>query len=202
MRENLAAFLVEVLDLGAVVADSANVESIRRMSHSRFTPNEVLVAFKDAQLRDTIIGRSGMLSEMVNKQENNRPTAGIRVVVPEHMRRVGKLLGEYGRRIRHKHKGTKHHIKFDDAEHCLFLNVKLQGDNFWSRVYEENAETWIKQMRREEASRLNKHLNKVGDEERTRPLSASSSRHLSAANLGAKKKTASWTGKASQEPME
>ena len=76
----------------------------------------MLVIFKDVAVRETVIGSSGMLSEM-HDPVTKRSTAGIRVDVPAFLRGEEKILEEYGRRIRAKHgKGTKHHLKFDDGE--------------------------------------------------------------------------------------
>ena len=108
------------------------VEMIRRTTSNRSSPNEVLVLFKDSIARDTVIGNSGMLSEMIDRSKNNRPTAGIRVVIPQHLKGVAKLFEEYGRRLRAKHRGAKHHTKFDDIDRGLFLNIRLREDQTWT----------------------------------------------------------------------
>ena len=145
-----------------------------------------------------------MLSEMVNKEENNRPTAGIRVAVPAHLKQTEKLLNEYGRRLRIKQRGTKHHVKYDDGEMCLYLNVKLRDEERWSRVYEEDAETWVKQLRREESARLNKKLNSADREEesslRLLPQGLGPSRMgLMGGKSTTRSKKNNWTGGAEEE---
>ena len=100
-----------------------------------------------------------MLSEMVDTV-TRRSTAGMRIEVPGFLKTQFKVLDEYGRKLRARHKrGTKTHVKFDDAEMVLFLNVKLKDENEWSRVYSENAATWLKQMKREDSENLGRRLN-------------------------------------------
>ena len=84
------------------IAREQSIEKIRRHSTNKFSPDEVLVIFSDIMTRDTIIGSSGMLSEMQDK-ETLRPTAAIRIDVPEYLRADRKTLEEYGRRLRSVH---------------------------------------------------------------------------------------------------
>ena len=57
------------------------IEKIRRLGSTRFFNNEVLVIFKETSVRDTVIGSSGMLSEM-HDPSTKRSKAGIREDVP------------------------------------------------------------------------------------------------------------------------
>ena len=107
-----------------------------------------------------------MLSEM-HDPTTRRSTAGIRVDVPGYLRGEEKILEEYGRRIRAIHgRGTKHHIKFDDGEATIFLNVRKAGDSQWSRVYAENAREWVQQMRRDDAEAIGRKFNKATEKEK------------------------------------
>ena len=144
-----------------------------------------------------------MLSEMVDRSNNNRPTAGIRVLVPQHLRGVGKLLEEYGRRLRQRHRGAKHHIKFDDVEKSLFLNIRLKEDKTWTRVYQETAENWVRQQRREEAASLNKRLSSLPIESPQSGFpSAAGPFQALAGTATTKKKTSTWTGGNASKLME
>ena len=101
-----------------------------------------------------------MLSEMHDPQ-TNRSTAGIRADIPDFLRSTEKVLEEYGRRVRALNgKGTKHHVKFDDGETTIYLNLRKSGDERWSRVYAEDARRWVQQMRREDAERVGKRFNR------------------------------------------
>ena len=61
---NLVDFLVNVLALPKTVVNGGSIEKIRCLGPTRLFPNEVLVIFKEIAVRDTVIGSSGMLSEM------------------------------------------------------------------------------------------------------------------------------------------
>ena len=127
------------------------------MRHYR---DEVLVVFKDVGTRDTVLGSSSMLSELHCK-DTNKSTAGMRIDVPEHLRGAEKILEEYGRRVRAMHgKKTKYHIKFDDGDLTIYLSIRLDLDEYWTKVYEDNARTWVHQLRREDAERVSNRFNR------------------------------------------
>ena len=124
-----------------------------------------------------------------------------------------------------KYKGTKHHIKFDDGESTIFLNIKKVGDVAWSRVYTEHAREWVKKMRNEDSEKIvqkfhqkeqkidfllpatnNEHSlsrssgmgggSSEGVELGDEDGSTSGGLPRSGAWMGAKKKASKWTGKA------
>ena len=160
MMENLLDFMRKVLELLVSACTKENIVSIRRLGHTRFAPNEILVVFADAMTRDSVIGSSSNLAGMVDKAKGNAPTAGIRTVVPNHLRSIEKQLSDYERRLRGKHgKGTKTHIKFDNGDRTIYLNVRLKDDSSWSRVYPEFARNWLKQLKNSDAEELNKKFN-------------------------------------------
>ena len=100
--------------------------------------SEALVRFVDNNTRDLVMGAAAMLAPYVNAE--GKPTAGIRIEVPSHLRGDFRLLFKFGQILRTRHgKGTRRHVKFDDALGCLFLNLKLPGDATWSRVLLEVA---------------------------------------------------------------
>ena len=104
-------------------------------------------------------------------------SAGIRTVVPAHLRSIEKQLSDYGRRLRGKHgKGTKTHIKFDDGDRSIFLNVRLRDDQAWSRVYPEFARRWLKKLKNSDAEDLNRKLNLLPgpENDQMRPVSGRS----------------------------
>ena len=130
------------------------------MGSSKFAPEEALVVFSDSSVRDSVIGSSGKLAGMYDQNRNNAPTAGIRIVVPTHLRSTEKQLSDYGRRIRSKHgKGTKTHVKFDDRDYSIYLNIKMKEDTSWSKVYPEYARDWLWGMKSRDAEAINKRFN-------------------------------------------
>lgn len=52
------------------------------------------------------------------------PTAGIRLEIPDELMDTFRLLSRFGTRLRARHgEGTKRHIKFDDQEAGLYMNI-------------------------------------------------------------------------------
>ena len=114
--------------------------------------------------------------------------------------------------MRGRHRGAKHHIKFDEGEECVYLNVRLKDDPSWTQVYREDAEEWIRQMRQEDAKRLNKRMatsnvntgaasstsqtSGQGGKGPTGPFAATQN-----PTTRGKMKTSKWTGRAMDEAM-
>lgn len=131
-------FLHVMLGLPDIGEDQ--IERIARPpSNSSFAAkDEAILTFKLTHVRDAVIGQSGKLASRVDT--SGRPTAGIRIEVPNSLRGSFATLYKYGQQLRQRHgPGTRRHIKFNDAERTLFLNVKLPGDLRWSRVEEDFA---------------------------------------------------------------
>ena len=81
--------------------------------------------------------------------------------MPVFLRGEEKVLEEYGRRMRAKHgRGTKHHLKFDEGETTIFLNIRKLGDREWSRVYADDAREWVRKMRKEDADNIDRNFNR------------------------------------------
>ena len=100
--------------------------------------DEVLVRFRDSASRDRVMGCAAKLAPFIDAE--GKPTAGLRIEVPLHLRPTFKLLFRYGQTLRTRHgPGTRRHVKFDDHLRSLYLNVKLPGDENWSRVSAEVA---------------------------------------------------------------
>ena len=94
---------------------------------------EALVVFRDVTTRDMVIGCAGKLSNSVDA--NGKPSAGMRIEVPQHLQQEFRVLFKYGQTLRARHgQGTRRHVKFDDVSRSLYLNVRLPGDESWSRV--------------------------------------------------------------------
>ena len=94
---------------------------------------EVIVVFKAETDRDAVLGAVGKLAGCVDV--TGKPTAGVRIEVPAHLRTTFRSLFKYGQALRVRHgAGTRRHVKFDDNMRTLFLNAKLPGDSTWSRI--------------------------------------------------------------------
>ena len=155
------AFLTDKLKV-TDVGESA-VESITRAK----TPSgpgvqdEVIVVFRDAQVRDRMIGCAAALSDFVDT--NGRPTAGMRMEIPPMLNQAFKTLFRYGKALRARHgKGTRRHVKFDDTTRSLYLNAKLPGDVSWSKVSLELASKGVKARQALTDGEIEKRLDITG----------------------------------------
>ena len=84
-------------------------------------------------VRDNIVSHSANLAPCVD--DGGKPTAGLRLEIPRELNDTFKLLSRFGTCLRARHGvGTKNHIKFDDFTGSLYSNVKLPGDETWTRV--------------------------------------------------------------------
>ena len=132
------SFMGQKLGLGSSLSEGM-IEMVGRVG----TPsgpgvvNEAMVRFKEVSTRDLVMGASNKLAPYT---QDGRPTAGIRIEIPKRMKPDFRTLFKYGRNLRARHgEGTRRHVKFDDSDGTLFLNVKLPGDEQWSRVSVEVA---------------------------------------------------------------
>ena len=101
-----------------------------RGSHVR---DEAIVSFFCPRKRDTLLAGAPNLATFIDDQ--CRPTLGIRREIPLELDGTFRLLSRFGARLRARHgEGTKRHIKFDDIEGTLIMNIKLPGDERWSVV--------------------------------------------------------------------
>lgn len=72
--------------------------------------------------------------------ENLKPTAGVRQEVPDHLRVDFNELLSYGRSLYKTHgQGFKRHVKFDDRNNCLYMDIKLPGGDEWLLVDQKMA---------------------------------------------------------------
>lgn len=111
-----------------------DIESIASVKNPRVgvghVHDEAVVTF---YCRDILLAAAQNMSSFVD--DHRRPTAGIRLEIPPKLDGTFRLLSRFGARLRARHgEGTKRHIKFDDIEGSLCVNIKLPGDERWSNV--------------------------------------------------------------------
>ena len=159
--------------------------------------DEVLVTFRQAATRDSVLGASAKLAACVD--DRGRPTAGLRLEVPPKLRKTFSLLYRFGQVLRTRHgQGFRRHIKFDDTAHTLYLNVKLPGDEAWSRVSLEVAKRGLQTRQIHNDDEVERRLDVMGPaarllEGRTR---AASTGRIAEVNPQAGPTAASaWTGR-------
>lgn len=151
---------------------------------------EVIVTFKEAQTRDSVIGSASRLAPYVD--QTGRATAGMRIEVPRRLRPDFRLLFRYGRNLKMRHgEGTRKHVKFDDATRRLYLNIKLPGDEQWSRVSTEVARRGLRAREVLSDDMLERRLDITGPLT-SRPRSSSTTAMETNAEM---QTTAPWTGR-------
>lgn len=155
--------------------DRTSIEEVSRVSlpSGPGVRDEVLVRFKDAVLRDTVMSSASKLAPFVDAE--GRATAGMRLEVPPKLQQSFRVLFKYGQNLRARHgAGTRRHVKFCDTERNLFLNVKLPGDESWSRVSTEVALRGMRARQSITDDQLERRLDITGPlKENPRPRAAS-----------------------------
>ena len=127
-------YFFKVLEIPESALSEDSVESIRKVFQARNRgkqpsriQNEVRVLFKDVETRDMIYSYAPNLA-------NKRDKAGMRLEVPSHLLGHFKTLERYGRLLKSRHPLLRWHIKYDDPELSMFLNVKLSDEERWSKI--------------------------------------------------------------------
>ena len=176
------------------------IESVSRplIPSGAAAKDEVLVVFKDSDTRDAVMGASAKLADFIDP--NGKPTAGLRIEVPRNLRGAFSALFKFGQLLRVRHgEGTRKHVKFDDLDRTLYLNVKLPGDERWSRVSVEVARKGLRARESVTDEALERRMDLAGPPragQRGRAASESTAPTRPVLNPPA------WTGRASTSAME
>ena len=101
-----------------------DIEHVRRMCLRRDKQNvgEVIVLFSSIEVRDRVASYARNLAEFIDGQ--GKPTAGIRIDVPDHLSGVHRTLLQYGHAMWSKHRrdpNLKRNLRFDDVERPFVL---------------------------------------------------------------------------------
>ena len=198
--QGVGDFIHDTMAVGIDEVGQGDIEEVKRVDQFGVAANksEVLVTFFDKRKRDLIMTNSPNLADRVDGM--GRPTAGLRIEVPLELKDTFRLLTRFGARLRARHgPGTKRHIKFDDYEGSLFANIKLPGDQTWTRVTAGMAREDLRASLEEEGNATQKRLaSKLipGPRERLgRPMAVGTTTRLSRAELPAPPPTAGPSGK-------
>ena len=150
--------------LGLKNIGESDIEKLARpqFPSSFTTKHEALIVFRTVEVRDSVVGQSSRLSSRIDDQ--GKPTAGIRIEVPAALRPAFSTLFKFGQQLRKRHgEGTRRHVKFDDIERSLFLNVKLPGDQSWSKVNLDLASKGLRVRERINSQHLEQRFDLSGD---------------------------------------
>ena len=111
---------------------------------------EALVTFACPRVREMVVSSSPNLSNLMDK---GVPTAGLRLEIPDELMGQFCLLSRFGTRLRARHGvGTKRHVKFDDLDGSLYMNIKLPGDDSWSKITTETARIDMEKTAKDEST--------------------------------------------------
>ena len=116
----------------------------RRQAHPQQVWEEVLVVFQSVEIRDMVWSHSFNLAGFVDSE--GKPTAGVRLEIPDALRNVFRDLQWYGHHLRSLHgPGLKRQVKFNDNLRTLYMDVKLPSDDSWLFVDHQMAKENRKQ---------------------------------------------------------
>ena len=152
--KGVGEFLHKALGISEGDIGPDDIESVTAIPDPKYTAGnlnkEALVTFFCPRKRDIVVSSSPNLSNLMDK---GLPTAGLRLEIPEELMGQFRLLSRFGTRLRARHgTGTKRHVKFDDVDGSLFMNIKLPGDEAWSKVTVETARLDMEKTARDESA--------------------------------------------------
>ena len=98
----------------------------------------MLVEFTDAATRELILSYARNLASYID--DEGKPTAGIRMQIPDFLEREFKLLENYGYQMRRHGVGTRRIIKYDIIERNLMLSYKPPNSEEWTRITPQMAQ--------------------------------------------------------------
>ena len=133
MEESVVGFFCQVL--GAPRIGELGIKYVRRV---RSAPRgiacmEVLVEFTDDFARDDILSRGPMLADY--RDHNNKPSAGIRLDIPQHLLGVFKTLEAFGYALKRRHGAAfRKHIKFNEYARALYIQVGIKDQKSDERI--------------------------------------------------------------------
>ena len=139
---------------------------------------EVAAVFKEVEDRDFVVSRAVSLGDLIHP--DGHPKAGIRLDVPAFLLPNFKDLNSYAFNVGRTHgKKAKTHIKFDDVNTSLILELRLPGSDHWLRISPTKARELTTEAAVDELGRLQHQLrarNTRRSEEQDDPWSESVNR--------------------------
>lgn len=128
MEKGVRAFLTSYLDMPVEVVEGLTIEKIEKQSQARRSKiqAEVLVMLETSQQRDVIQPYVANLAKVQGK-------AGIRLDIPDYLRGLFCLYEAHAAALRAQYGSVKRAIRFDDSDHSLYMDVKLD-DTKWHRI--------------------------------------------------------------------
>ena len=131
----LEKFINTKLKISTGTLGKEDFQFVRRVKATKKSKinDELLVSFTSVRARDLVQSYARNLGEWTDAE--GKPTAGIRMEVPERLLGDYKALEQYGHAMKNKHKiGFKRHIKIDDSGLCLYMDIYVPKAKEWIRV--------------------------------------------------------------------
>lgn len=128
LEKGVKRFLAFYLKMPTEVIESLTFVEVEKQGQTRRSKikDEVLLRLQTSQQRDTIQSYAPNLASA-------QGLAGIRLDIPDFLRGLFRLFESHAAALRVEHGTVKRAIRFDDVEHSLYMDVKLQ-DTDWHRV--------------------------------------------------------------------
>ena len=137
---SLQQFLAQKMQIPAGDLKRNQIVRVRRirMGRNPRMNKELLVLFSDSYARDLVLSYAKNLASF--KDHLNKPTAGVRIDVPNSLLTVKRALDQYGYTLRTDlGPNFKRNIKYDDAQRTLVMDVKYPDKPKWERISYEEA---------------------------------------------------------------
>ena len=137
MMDSLKDFCMNALLLGDSNLGVIGIDRARSSPRGR-AYLETVVEFEDADSRDRVFSCGPRLSGYRDKDD--RPTCGLRLQIPGHLMTQFRTLEAFAYSHRNRHNGNvKKHIKFDDSNYGLYVQLKHSRDDEWTNFSFETA---------------------------------------------------------------
>ena len=135
ISDNLRKFLIQALYIDESEIDGLGISWVERTRPSPRSAvyDEICVSFADPKTRDHVASKGRFLSHYVDNE--NKPTAGFRMDVPEFLAADYKVLYDYGWRMKRAHgTGVRRYIKYDEPNFSLILELRIPGNDVWLKI--------------------------------------------------------------------
>ena len=152
-------FAIEALLVPDTVVRNAGIVEVIRVRSSPHASIylEVLVTFQDSQEHDFYFSKAKNLASF--RDDEGNPTAGVRLDIAPYLMPTFKQLNDHGFDIRKVHgKETKRYIKYDEESLSLYLEIRLPGQNKWTRIRPDQARNFSEEKDRIEYQTIKRGL--------------------------------------------
>ena len=159
ISDKLVDFLEGALKLGKDDIAQLGIDSVERTRPSQRSGiyDEVRVTMQETADRDWLAARGRYLAPY--RTTEGKPTAGIRLDIPDYLAGDFRTLEDYGLLMKRLHgPSTKKYIKYDDAAFMIYLELRLPGGRSYLKITPSLAKELRESNDREELDLASKEL--------------------------------------------